>query len=325
MKRLIVLAAVLLLAACGGTVTALNDDTALTEIDLLLAFVPDVQFAPYYVGIEKGYFTEAGFDVSITHLQESEIARQVATNPDSIGVIGAQQLLLGRAQGLDLPAVFEWYQRYTIAIAAKEGAGITEPADLAGRVVGVPIREGENYIGRLALLQTQGLSEDDIDLQATGFTQVETLVSDRAEAVVVYAVNEPTQLEARDVPVDVIYVSDYVDLVSNLLIVNSDLIAGSPDRVEAFVGAFATALRDTIDNPDEAFGIATQYVEGLDDPDVAPIARQVLDASVDLWDAEQLGYSELETWVNTQDLLLSADLLTDEQDLEAAFTNAFLP
>jgi NitT/TauT family transport system substrate-binding protein len=52
---------------------------------------------------------------------------------------------------------------------------------------------------------------------------------------------------------------------------------------------------------------------------------QVLLATIDLWDADSLGVTELEAWQETQDTLVTAGFLTETVDLEAAFTNRFVP
>lgn len=55
------------------------------------------------------------------------------------------------------------------------------------------------------------------------------------------------------------------------------------------------------------------------------IQFEVLLATIDLWDAERPGYSDVESWEITQEVIESMGLLPREIDLSAAFTNAFLP
>jgi NitT/TauT family transport system substrate-binding protein len=80
-------------------------------------------------------------------------------------------------------------------------------------------------------------------------------------------------------------------------------------------------LQDTLDNPDEAFEISKKYVEGLDDS-----RQSVLQASLPLWDAEQLGYTDPVSWESTQAILLQIGLLDAPlEDLSQLYTNEFLP
>jgi NitT/TauT family transport system substrate-binding protein len=333
------LAAVLLaalLAACSATSTpsptsapspepTTDAGGALTPIRLSLGYIPDVQFAPFYVGIEKGFFAERGIDLMTEHRQETDGARLVATGEIKFAVVSGEQVLLAREQGLPLVYVFEWYQRFPVAVAAKADSGIATPGDLAGRSVGTPVKEGASYIGLEALLGAAGLTDEDIDLQTTGYSQVETLISDRVDAVVVYVTNEPVQLEAAGEAINVIEVADYADLVSNGLVTSEDVIAENPDLVRAMVAGLAESVEYTIAHPDEAFAISQGYVEGLDDPATAETAREVLARSVDLWKGDPVGFSQGESWEIMQQVLLDTGLLSDPQAIDAAYTNEFLP
>ncbi|HSM56427.1 MAG TPA: hypothetical protein VK879_09765, partial [Candidatus Sulfomarinibacteraceae bacterium] len=63
-----------------------------------------------------------------------------------------------------------------------------------------------------------------------------------------------------------------------------------------------------------------QYVEGLDDN-----RKAVLEASLPLWQAETLGLTSPESWVQTQNTLLQAGQLDAPlDDLEVAYDNQFV-
>jgi len=323
---ILVLALVLpVLTACGSQPEAAPADLA--PVHFYLSFVPNVQFAPFYVGIEKGFFAGQGLAVNIDHKPESESIKLVATDTEtaSVAVVSGEQVLLAREQEIPVVYVFEWYEQFPVAIASKAGLGLTAVGDLAGHSVGTPLQEGASYIGLEALLFSAGLSDADIDLQVTGFTQVETLLTDRVDAVVVYIANEPIQLEAQGEVINLVRVSDHADLVSNGLVLSEALVEGQPERVRQIVAAFDQALRYTIEHPDEAFEIATGYVEGLDDPAIAATQQEVLARSIELWQAERLGESRLAAWESMQAVLLEMGLLANPLDLAAAFTNDFLP
>ncbi len=320
---LLLAAALLTLAACGSGKQPTA--TPLTSIRLSLGYIPDVQFAPFYVGVEKGFFAAQGIELTMEHRQETDGATLVATDEIQFAVVSGEQILLGREQGMPLVYVFEWYQKFPVAIASKAEKGIVAPADLAGHSVGTPVTHGASYIGLEALLASAGLSDADIDLQTTGYAQVETLVADRVDAVVVYAANEPAQLEAQGVAVNLIDVSDYADLVSNGLVTNEQTITGKPDLVRGMVAALAESVQYTIDHPDEAFEISKGFVEGLKDPNNEATAREVLTRSIALWQANRLGESDRDSWAAMQEVLIGAGLLTGQLDLEQVFTNDFLP
>lgn len=309
----------LLLAGCAPAETS-----DVTEVTVYLGFRPDVQFAPFYVGLEKGFFAAEGYEVTLEHLGESDIVRLVGSGEADFGIVSGEQVLLARAQEVPIVYVWEWYDSFPVGIAAKADSGISSPADLAGRTVGVPMLEGASYIGLEAILASAGLSSADIQLEATGFTQVETLITDRVEAVVIYTTNEPVQLEAQGVDTVLLPVSDYADLVANGLIMNEARIARDPHVAQGMVDALNAALAYTIEHPDEAYSTSQSYVEGLDDPAIAVAQRAVLERSIALWsDPDRLGEIEPEAWEQMQTLLLTMGLLSAPLDLTQAYTLAF--
>ena len=93
------------------------------------------------------------------------------------------------------------------------------------------------------------------------------------------------------------------------------------------VRATLKGIQFTAENPDEAFAISEKYVENLAalSPQEKEVQRQVLAASIPLWTAEVMGYSDPAAWENMQELLLQMGLLSQPQDLESAYSNAFLP
>lgn len=318
---------VLLLAACGSP--AENDaDTPATADELIpvslpLGYVPNVQFAPMYVGIEKGYFADAGFDVTLDYRFETDGVALVGQGEIPFAIASGEQVLLAREQGVPVRYVAAWYQNFAVGVAAKTSAGITTPQDLAGKKIGLPGLYGANYIGLRALLSAAGMREEDVTLDSIGYNQVEALAADQDDAVAIYVTNEPVQLRAQGYEVDVIPVSDYVQLTANGVVTSEELLETNPEMVQRFVDAFLHALADAIANPEEAYQISEKYVEGLAEAD-KDVQMEVLRLSIQFWEADPLGYSEPQAWANMQDILLEMGLLTEKLPLDEAFTNQFV-
>ncbi|MFQ5398022.1 MAG: ABC transporter substrate-binding protein [Anaerolineae bacterium] len=303
---------------CGGNQA--EEPAELVHIRLPMGYIPDPQYAPFYTAVDQGYFAEEGIEVEFDYSFETDGIALVGANELQFAIVGGDQVILARAQGLPVVYVLEWFQRYPIAVVSKAAAGIGEPRDLAGRNVGLPGFFGASYVGYAGLLAANGLSETDVNATEIGFNQVESLLTDQSEAVVVFANNEPIQLANMGEDVNVIQVADYIDLVSNGVITNEETIANRPELVEGFVRAVLRGLDYTLKNPDEAYEISKQFVEGLDDG-----RKSVLEASLSMWEAKTLGQTDIASWENTQELLLNIGLLdAPVENLEAAFTNEFI-
>ncbi|MEL7235319.1 MAG: ABC transporter substrate-binding protein, partial [Chloroflexota bacterium] len=288
MKKL-TLIVILLLSIAVTPVTAQDD---LTDVSVFLPFIPNIQFAPMYVAIEKGYFEDAGLNVTLEYGSEPDGLELIATGDLDYGVFGGEQVILARSGERPVVFIYEWYQRNPIAIVVPLEAGeetIATPEALAELTVGVPGRFGATYSSLTALLAAAELTEADIDLQEIGFNAPDVVCVGGVDAAAVYINNEPLQIRNRaeagdcgDVAdVDVIPVADFADLVSNGLVASEAKIADDPEQVQAFVTAFDRAMTDSVNNPAEAYMLSVPHIEGLPYENVDVFEAAAADAQND--------------------------------------------
>lgn len=320
---LIMLGVALALSACTSSQSA-NEAGSLTKVNLPVGYIPNIQFAPLYVAVEKGYFKEAGIDIEFDYKYETDGVALVGAGELPFAVVSGEQVLLARAKGLPVTYVAAWYQQYPVSVVAKSEANVLVPQDLKGKKIGLPGLFGANYIGLRALLNAGHLTESDVTLDAIGFNQVELVAAGQQDIIVGYAANEPIQLKAQGIPVTEIRVADYAQLAANGLLASEKIIKENPDLVRAFVGAFLKGLKDTIENPDEAFQLSEAHIPNFSQLD-ANVQKQILATSIEQWKADRLGYSDPQAWENMQNVLLDMGLLSEKQDLSKAFTNEFVP
>jgi NitT/TauT family transport system substrate-binding protein len=301
----IILGAALALTACSPA--SPNPPAELTRISLPMGYIPNIQFAPFYVAIGKGYFREAGIDLELDYKFETDGVALVGAGDLPFAIVSGEQVLLARAQGLPVTYVAAWYQEYPVSVVAKSELGVLIPQDLKGKKVGLPGLFGANYVGLRALLFEAKMSESDVSLDSIGFNQVELLATGEQDVVVGYAANEPIQLRARGIPVTEIRVADYVQLASNGILANENVVSENPDLVRRFVGAFLKGLADTIADPEEAFELSKTHIPNFAELD-ADVQEQVLTTSIEQWQAERLGLSDPQAWENMQTVLLEMPL-----------------
>lgn len=326
MKRNLTAIVILLcLAGCVSIpVTSTTPTPRMIDVSLPVGYIPNVQFAPLYVAIEKGYFTKEGINLTLDYSFETDAVALLGANELQFAIASGEQVLLARNQGLPVVYVTAWYQKYPVAVASKSGKGILKPEDLRGKVIGVPVLSGASYIGLRAILEAGGLSEDDVSLGVIGFSQVEMLATDRVDAAVVYVANEPVVLEGQGYPTDLICVDDYLTLVSNGLITNEKTLAEEPELVKSMIRALLHGMSDVLADPDEAYRISTKYVETLAQADET-VQKQVLARSIELWQGASLGKSDPVAWNNMLAILVKMGMVPGDMDVTRAFTNDFLP
>ena len=274
----------LLLAACGpgtssGTASAGEPMRAIT---LLLGYRPDVQFAPFYVAQQNGFYADAGLEVTIEHKQAPDVQRLVADGQAEFGVADATDVMISRTSGLPIRYVSTLYQRFPVALIGPADVVPSEPAGLAGLTIGTPGRFGSSWHALSALLAAGGLTEDDVTIREyPQFNQVDGLSNGDVDLITGFVNNEPLRFEARGMDVGLLTVDDVAPLPGPGVITGDDLLASDPDLVRAFAEATAAAQAAVIDDPDLGFAAAEQAVSTIsEDPEVA---RSVLDATIELW------------------------------------------
>lgn len=320
---LLMLGLTISLSACGSSGSA-NDAQTIHKIKLPMGYIPNIQYAPFYVAVEKGYFAKEGIEIEFDYSFETDGVSLVGAGELPFAVASGEQVLLARAQGLPVVYTFAWYQQFPISIVSAPELNIKEPADLGGQTIGLPGLFGANYIGLQAILFSAGLTLEDVTVDAIGFTQVEAMINEQENIVVGYTANEPIVLISQGYPVNELRVADYMQLTANGIVSSEMTIKDDPELVRSMARALAHGIEDTIANPDEAYTITTKYVEGLADMDKT-VQMQVLTTSIEFWHAEQTGYSNPKSWQNMNDLLLKMELIKESLDVSKAFTNEFIP
>lgn len=320
---IILLVMTIFLSACANVGEAEPTPEEVREIRLPMGFVPNIQFAPFYVAVEKGYFREVGLEVKFDYKRETDGLALVGADEIQFSIVSGEQVPLARAEDLPVVYVMAWYKDYPVAVIAKDNQGITKPADLQGKRVGLPGLYGANYVGLRALLSQVGLEESDLRLDSIGFNQVEVLASDQADAVVGYLANEPVQLRDQGYDIEVIPVADYVQLVSNGLITNQKTINENPELVRDMVQATLKGIEFTVENPEEAYEISLGYVEGLEEAD-RDVQMKVLQTSIELYQTDPYGKSDAKSWENMIDILGQMGLLEGDINRDNMYTNEFI-
>ncbi len=293
------------------------------EVTLAMGYIPNVQFAPLYVAVKKGYFAEEGIQVKFDYGWETDLLKLVGTNELKFAVASGDQVILARSQGLPVVYVMNWYRRYPVSVTALADRGIRSPQDLVGKVVGIPATYGASYIGWRALLHATGIRPESVTLQVIGYAQVPAIVERQVDAAVCYVMNEPVQLAQAGYAVVDIPVSDYIDLVSNGFITNEQTIQKEPNLVQGMVRAALRGLQYTLDHPDEAFEISLEFIPEMKSSDI-PLQKAVLYKSVEVWRSDRLGESSEAAWQASVDFMKAIGLIQEAPKVSALFTNRFV-
>lgn len=317
------------LAACGQGQPTSAGGKPLRHITLGLTYIPNVQFAPFYVAKQLGYYQDAGLDVTLRHhtFTEDEFSALVGGKEDAI-FAGGDETLQARSKGVPIVYVAQVFTKYPVTLIVPANSSIKTAADLRGHSIGVPGKYGADYIGLLALLKGAGLRESDVNIQTIGYQQVPTLLTHRVDAVMGYINGDAVAFQQANFPIRTLSVGDTQPLISNGLGALESELQAHPDDIKALVQATLRGLQYTLAHPSEAFNICKNgnFVPGLADPKTAATQTAVLQATLPLWQqGSKPGYSDPAAWQSMESFLQAQGQLAGMVDTSKALSNNYLP
>lgn len=318
----------ILLAGCGASAEGGQSSKPLSPITLGLTYVPNIQFAPFYVAAKLGYYKNVGLNVTFHHHNagEDEFSAILAGKEDAI-FAGGDETAQARAKSAPLVYVAEVFREYPVALIVPQSSTIHTLSDLRGHTIGIPGPYGATYIGLLALLRSAGVAPSDVHIRSIGYTQVPALVAHKVDAIMGYVNNEPLALKQAGVATRVFTVASVQPLVSDGLVATSTTLKQHPATIKALIAATLRGVQYTIAHPQQAVAISKSYVPNLDSASSSQQALNTLQATIPLMrpGKAQAGYTNPSDWTSMVTFLESIKQLPAGFKTSAAYTNQYLP
>lgn len=207
-------------------------------------------FSPFQVAKAKGYYKDAGLDVTFqVGKGGADVAKQVAVgNAELGGGIGDTPIVV-RANGLPIKGVALLGGRALTQIVMRTASGVTDVKSLKGKKIGVLAFQDTTYYNLLAVLASAGMTKADVDIQAVGPAGVvKLMISGDLDAIA--GVPEWTAaIKAAGVEVTSQPINDIFPGMAQAILSSDDTIKNKPEVVRGFVTATLKGLKDVIDDP----------------------------------------------------------------------------
>ncbi|MFH9005893.1 ABC transporter substrate-binding protein [Streptomyces afghaniensis] len=305
-------------------------DAGAARLTLGLTYVPNIQFAPFYVAEEKGYYKDAGLDMTLHHHSASDdLFGGLKAGKEDLVIAGGDEIVQGRAAAVPVVNVMTLYKSYPVALLVPADSPIRDASDLRDRTIGVPGPYGETYFGLLALMAEGGVTTKDVKVKSIGYTQQAALAAKRVDGVMGFVNNDQVQLEQAGMDVRAVRLtegSDGASLISSGVGASEDLLRKQPEDVRKFVRATLRGVEFTLAHPQEAVELSRAHIPGLKDAKSEAAALAVLEASAPLirGSGGQLGRSDPQTWRRMADFMKDTGLIKKEVPAEKAYSNDYL-
>jgi len=298
------------------------------KVTVAMTYVPNVQFAPWYVAAEKGFFKAEGLNVDFDYRMDIDALPLVASGRIDFAIAGGDQVITARSH--DIPVVYlaTLYAKFPPTIIALAKSRIKTPADLKGKKIGLPLY-GTNLLATKAILNKAGISERDVQLIDVGYTQISSLISGKVDAVVGFANNEAQILTTEGYPINQIDSWRYFPLVGHGLITGKTTVTENPKMVQSMVRATIRGMQYSLAHPAEAYAICLKYVPDIS-KDTVGLQKKILNSSMELWENAYtqrygLGMSDPQTWLESERLMHQYGLIEKETPVRDLLELKFIP
>jgi NitT/TauT family transport system substrate-binding protein len=302
----------------------------LEKITFLLDFTPYGKHAPFFVALEKGFWKDAGFDVTIVKGEGSATTiSSYAAGTVDFAFSDTPTLILARSKGALVKVAAIIHDKSLYAVGTLEENNIKTPQDLKGKRIGASVGDASRVMFP-AFAKLNGIDADSVRwVDMTPPARAASLVLGQVDAVVLFLTETPTfsakAKEAGKHWKDFAYADYGLDLYSHGLLVRDDLIAKQPDRVKRFVEATMKAWAWSIEHPQEALAIFVKYNPAVD-PDQARehFRIAIKHLLTDTAKRDGIGYIDAEKMKRTVDFV-SQSFNVKGVSADDVYTNQFIP
>ncbi|GAA1982035.1 ABC transporter substrate-binding protein [Microbacterium pumilum] len=322
-----------------------GDFEPITDISLILQWLPQAQFAGYYIAQEKGYFEEEGFDnVEIIPTggdivpQDSLVAGEadfaIAWVPKVLGTL--------EASGVELTDIAQVFQKSGTLQVSWAGDGITSVSDFEGKKIGSWGFGNEWEI--FAAMAAEDLDSTSVSITTQDFS-MNALLDHDVDAAQAMTYNEWAQiLEVVNPDTGELYQPEDFDVVSYQDTVGAmyqDAIWADTERLQdpayadaavRFLKAITKGWVFSRDNPEEAASIVYDIAVNAEAAfPVGPVHQvwQMNEVNKLIWAGGEFGVVDQALWDKTVAGALSAknqdgiELITTEP-ADSAYSNEYI-
>ena len=282
-------------------------------------------FGPIQLAKGKGYFTEAGLDVSFAVGRGGiDVAKQVGAGNAPLGGIVADGPIMVRGNGVPVRIVAVFGGKGFMQLVVREDSGIEKPSDLKGKTITVMSFQDTTFYALLGLLASAGLTQNDANIQSVGPTGVWEFVAAGKSQAMAGVPDWIPPIQAAGVKVKVIPSDEFFPHMAQGIAVSDDVIKQKPEMVRKFVRAALRGMKDIMDNPDKAADDFVTFVPDWKGKEGAVKFALNMYAKLVYPGQNVLGEVDVARLAKLQDFYVAKGLIQKASPVEELYSNAFV-
>jgi NitT/TauT family transport system substrate-binding protein len=275
-----------------------------------------------------------GLDVDVVGIQGATASmQQIAAKNVSFANVGPEVLMMARAKGARVKAIYT-YSRSTIyrAVALKS-SGLTKTEDLRGKTMGViAMSTGAVPYGR-QMLQSANINPDtDVQWLPIGEGAQAALALKRGDAAAWFAWDTAVAaLESQGIAFVHIKPPYFDDLIGNVIVAHEDFLANNKAAAVKVLRCIAKATIFGLSNPEKTIKVHWQYYPATrpegDEAEAMKKARIVFDSRFSGYQVPagvKWGENIASQWQGVARLLQAEKLLPPDYDVQTSYTNELI-
>jgi NitT/TauT family transport system substrate-binding protein len=318
-------------APSTGASAAASPSTAATPTKLAvgLGYIPSVQFAPFYLAEQQGWYDEAGLDVTFQNEIDTNLIPKLGQGNVDVGIADGTDVIPAVSQGIPIKYLATIYGQFPSIVFSKQSAGIDSAAKLKGKKLGIPGKYGSSWAMLQALLKSASLTPDDLQvIEYPDFGQGAAVAAGAVDAATGFANNEPVQLQLAGTPTTVLHVDGITPLPGPGLIAGAKTLETKADAIKAFVAVTLRAMGDIAANPTHGIDAAVAAVPELGSDRATQAA--ILDATIASWtgpvqQAKGLGALDPDGWAKSIEYLTSLGSVANAVTVQDVLAEGYVP
>jgi ABC-type nitrate/sulfonate/bicarbonate transport system substrate-binding protein len=289
-----------------------------------LQWFPQYQFAGYIVAKVKGYYEEAGLDVTINPAGPGVVSLPlVASGSDTFGSTGADTVLIAREKGIGVVSLATWFQSSPVGFMVHSDSGIVGPRDFVGRSVGMSYGDNVETEYR-ALMAAAGVDRTQVN-EVKADVSLAPFLTRQVDVWPVYVTDQPNQARQQGADVRVILGRDSgVQLLGDVLFTSESFLRQNPNTVRAFVHATLRGWEYALNNQDETVQLLADYNRQLTPEQLTFEGSETIKLVRYGAGANCPGWHDLNVWQAEGKTLTDLAILNAAPDLTTALNNSFV-